>query len=450
MKDLTQGPVWRHLLSLAGFMGVSMVFQTLYFLIDLYFVSELGKEAVAGVSLAGVLMMTILALTQVLSVGTTTLISHAVGRQDREDANLVFNQAFFLALLVGAAVAAVGFTFREAYCRALAADEATIAQGVAYLKWYMPAMGLQFAMGAMGSALRGTGIMKPSMVVQITTVVINAALAPVLIAGWVTGRAFGAEGASMATLIAVAIGVAAMTMYFIRLEHYVGFNLTQWKPRIGTWKRLAAIGLPAGGEFALISVYSALVYWLLRPLGATAQAGFGIGGRVMQSVFLPVMAVSFAAAPVAGQNFGAKKFDRVRETFRSASLLATALMLLVTLFCQAMPDRLIRLFSADAGVVDFGVEYLRIVSWNFVASGFIFACSAMFQALGNTWPSLGASVGRIVLFAIPAVFLGQRAGFAAADLWWLSIGSIAAQAIAAYTLLQREFQIKLPRGSGAA
>ena len=447
MKDLTQGPVWRHLLSLAAFMAVSMVFQTLYFLIDLYFVSALGKEAVAGVSLAGVLMMTILALTQMLGVGTTTLISHAVGRQDREDANLVFNQAFVVSLLVGAAVIVAGLAGRMAYCRALAADEPTIAQGAAYLQWYIPAMGLQFAIAAMGSALRGTGIVKPSMVVQITTVLINAALAPVLIAGWVTGHAYGVAGAAIATFVSVLVGVAAMTLYFIKLEHYVGFDFKLWRPRAATWKRLAAIGLPAGGEFALISVYSAIVYWLLRPLGATAQAGFGIGGRVMQSAFLPVMAVSFAAAPLAGQNFGARRFDRVRQAFRSAVWMGFTLMLLVTLLCQAMPDRLIRLFSHDSGVIDFGVEYLRIVSWNFVASGFIFACSAMFQALGNTWPSLAASVGRVVLFAIPALIIGQRAGFQATDLWWLSIGTIVLQAGAAYLLLRREFARKLPQST---
>lgn len=443
MKDLTQGPVWKHLFELAAFMAVSMFFQTLYFLIDLYFVSGLGKEAVAGVSLSGVLMMTIIALTQMLAVGSTTLISHAVGRKDRDDAQLVFNQSFIMSLLVGAVVILVGFTGRFAYCRALAADEPTIQQGVAYLTWYVPALGGQFAIAAMGAALRGTGIVKPSMTVQVATVIINAALAPVLIVGWGTGRPFGVAGAAMATFISVIVGIIAMTIYFIRLEHYVGFIPSLWAPRWAVWKRLAVIGLPAGGEFALISIYSALVYWLLRPLGATAQAGFGIGGRIMQSAFLPVMAVSFAAAPLAGQNFGARRFERVRETFGFATRLAVSLMILVTLACQLSPATLMRVFSADPTVIAFGVEYLRIVSWNFVASGFIFACSAMFQALGNTMPSLFASIGRLFVFAIPALYLGSLPGFNAAQLWWLSIFSILLQAIAAYWLLQREFGRKL-------
>src|ERR1700675_1631637 len=102
MQDLTTGSVSRHLLKTTSFMLVTMVFQTLYFLVDLYWVGRLGKEAVAGVGIAGNLMFIVLALTQMLAVGTTTMISHAVGRKDRERALMVFNQSQVLSVLVGA------------------------------------------------------------------------------------------------------------------------------------------------------------------------------------------------------------------------------------------------------------------------------------------------------------------------------------------------------------
>src|SRR5437867_9024630 len=112
MHDLTRGSVTRHLLALSAFMAVSMLFQTLYYLADLYFVGRLGKEAIAAVGLSGNLMMVVLAITQTLGVGTTTLISHAVGRKDRERANRVFNQAFILSLLAGIGMAVLGFALR--------------------------------------------------------------------------------------------------------------------------------------------------------------------------------------------------------------------------------------------------------------------------------------------------------------------------------------------------
>src|SRR5580765_3324915 len=103
MHDLTTGSVTRHLLKTASFMLVTMVFQTLYFLVDLYWVGRLGKEAVAGVGVAGNLTFIVLAISQMLGVGTTTLVSHAAGRKDHERALLVFNQSLVLSAVVGAA-----------------------------------------------------------------------------------------------------------------------------------------------------------------------------------------------------------------------------------------------------------------------------------------------------------------------------------------------------------
>src|SRR5919205_1615977 len=108
MADLTTGPVTRHLLKTTSFMLVTMVFQTLYFLVDLYWVGRLGTAAVAAVAIAGNLTFLVLALTQMLGVGTTTVVSHAVGRRDHEHALLAFNQSQVLAMLTGALLLVVG------------------------------------------------------------------------------------------------------------------------------------------------------------------------------------------------------------------------------------------------------------------------------------------------------------------------------------------------------
>ena len=130
MKDLTKGPVRGHLLQLATFIALSTAFQTLYFLADLYFVGRLGKEAIAGVGLAGNLMFVVLALTQSLGVGATSLIAQALGRKEPRRAELVFNQALVLANLVGLAFGILAFMLRVAYSRWLAADDATAALSV--------------------------------------------------------------------------------------------------------------------------------------------------------------------------------------------------------------------------------------------------------------------------------------------------------------------------------
>jgi putative MATE family efflux protein len=440
MQDLTQGSISNHLVKLAAPIAIGMLFQTLYVLVDLYFVARLGDAAIAGVSTAGNVQFIIMALTQVLGVGTMALIAQAVGRKDQVDANLIFNQSLLIAIACALLTLVIGYTVAGPYMRSLGADAATSAAGVTYLQWFLPGMALQFALVAMGSALRGTGIAKPGMIVQVLTVLLNALLAPILIAGWITHHPLGVAGAGLASSISIAIGVLMMAMYFVRLEKYVRYDPALFRAHFATWKRILRIGLPPGGEFALLFVYLGMIYWVIRPFGAEAQAGFGVGSRVMQAIFLPAMAVAFAVAPLAGQNVGAGHYPRVRETFRSAAVLGSAIMLLLTLVCQWRPQALVGAFTTDPAVIAVGADYLRIISWNFVAQGLIFSCSGMFQALGNTLPPLYSSATRLVTFALPAVWLSTRPGFELKQVWYLSIATVTCQVLLSLWLLRRELR----------
>src|SRR5690349_14723458 len=225
MQDLTTGPITRHLLKTTGFMLVTMLFQTLYFLIDLYWVGRLGTDAVAAVGIAGNLTFIVLALTQMLGVGTTTVVSHAVGRRDHDQALVLFNQSQVLALVTGVAFLMVGLLVRTPYTVAMSADATTAKLAGQYLLWFVPAMALQFALVAMGAALRATGNFKPGMVVSTATVILNMILAPFLIFGWVTGYAFGVAGAAVSSLIAIVVGIVWLATYFIKKAAYLHFNL---------------------------------------------------------------------------------------------------------------------------------------------------------------------------------------------------------------------------------
>jgi putative MATE family efflux protein len=438
VHDLTEGSIPRHIIRMAAPLAIGMIFQTLYFLVDLYFVAQLGDAALAGVGAAGIVQFIILALTQVLGVGSMVLIAHAAGRKDQADANLVFNQSLLLALLAAVITLGAGYLFGRQYLGTVAADAETTAAGGTYLFWFLPALALQFALVSMGSALRGTGITKPTMIVQMASVVINAALAPVLIAGWGTGRPLGVAGAGLASTIAVAAGVLMLLGYFVKLEHYVRFDRAQFKPRLETWMRMLRIGIPAGGEFALMFVSIATIYWLTRDKGAAAQAGFGVGSRVMQAVFLPAMAIAFAAAPIAGQNVAAGKPERARETFSSAVLMGSVLMITLTLLCQFRPDWLVHGFSSDAAVLAVAAQFLTIVSWNFVASGVVFTCSSMFQALGNTVPTVISSATRLLIWIGPALWVTASPDFQLRHLWYVGVGATNAHALFALWLLRRE------------
>jgi Na+-driven multidrug efflux pump len=234
-----------------------------------------------------------------------------------------------------------------------------------------------------------------------------------------------------------------LTTYFVKLEKYVSFERALWRPRLASWNRMLAVGLPAGGEFGLLFVYMAVVYWVIADFGAAAQAGFSIGGRIMQSIFLPGMAIAFAAGPIAGQNYGAGRGDRVRETFHKAVLLNSVVMVLITMFLQWRPELLVAAFTNEAEAEMVGATFLRIISWNFIAQGVVFTCSGMFQGLGNTKPALLSSALRITIFVPLAIVLTRQPGYTLAHVWELSVLTVLIQAVFSYLLLRSQFRRRL-------
>jgi len=443
MKDLTHGSIVRHILHMAPPIVAGMITIMICQLVDLYFVASVGEAAVAGVAAAGNAGFLINGFMQVLGVGTVALMSHAVGRKDRTDAGLIFNQAIVLSALFGLLTLVAGALLARPYMRAVAADEATVEAGTTFLLWLMPALALQFVTQVMGAGLRATGIVRPTMLVQVFAVILNIALAPVLIAGWGTGHAFGVAGAGLASSIAVLIAALMLFAYFHKFERYVGFEPAQWRPQLRQWQRILNVGLPAGGEFAIIFAWIGVIYYVLRDFGAAAQAGFGIGTRVLGLIQMPALSVALAAAPIVGQNFGAGNGDRVRETFVKAVSIATALMIGFTILAQWKPGLLLAGFSEDRDAMAVAAQFLQLVSLNLVVQGVTFTCHSTFQGLGNTRPVLLSSGSRLLLYAVPAIWLSTRPGFAIEQVWYLSIATTTLQAGLALWLLRREFSKRL-------
>ena len=445
MKDLTQGSIPKHLINMALPMMIGMFIQTLYFIVDLYFVGKLGAAALAGLSLAGNAMFLIFALTQILNVSTAALISHAVGAKNKVDANLTFNQSMMLSTVTGVVVCIIGYLGAEAYLNLISQDLETVQMGLAYLYWFIPCMALQFVMVSISSALRGTGIVKPTMVIQTISILVNIILSPILIAGWGTGYAMGIAGAGFASSISVIFAVILLCYYFKTTDKYVSVDFALWSIDVPRIKKLLAIGLPAGGEFFLMFVYMGTIYWLIQPFGADAQAGFGLGSRIMQSLFLPAMAIAFAAPAIAVQNFGAQNYQRVTETFTWAAIMTFSLMAILTLACISQADLLVQGFSDDKEVLLVSVVFLQIICWNFVPSGIVFTCSGMFQSLGNTMPALFSTATRLITFIIPALWLSQQDDFQIEQLWYVSVTTVCIQASVSFYFLKREFKKRLPK-----
>lgn len=447
MQDLTRGPIRGQLLRMSGFMLATMLVQSIYGLIDLFWVGRLGAEAVAAVSLGSNLMMAVMAVSQVLSVGVSALVSQAMGRKDQAAVGQLFNQSMLLSALMALLAGIVFFSGRHAYGAALSGDAATAALTADFLFWFAPALALQVPMMVLSSALRGVGNVRISSIAQLAALLLNIVLAPFLIFGWGGGVPLGVAGAALATLISIALGVVGMLAYVVRSRHYFDRQPRAWTPQFPLWRRIATIGLPSGLEMGLMAAYLAGVMALLQPFGPAPQAAFGIGMRVLQLGMIPSMAICFAAAAIVGQNYGAGRGDRVRETYWMSLKFSMAACLVFVLMFHVAPGLLIGPFSQDREVIRHGADFLRLISWNLLGSGVVFACFGTFSGLGDTKPSLLSSGTRITLILVPATLLSHRAGFAPHWIWWLSVAATSVQVLMNLYFLRRRFAV-LPAAVG--
>ncbi|KZN54204.1 hypothetical protein N476_08390 [Pseudoalteromonas luteoviolacea H33] len=421
---------------------MGMFVHTLNFMVELYFVGKLGSAALAGVGSVGVLVFFVLAATQVLNVGMGTLISHAVGRKDKSHANTLFNQGIFISILCMIGVIIFGLLLAPIYFDALAPDTATLKASLDYFYWFLPALALQFPITAIAAALRGTGVVKLPMLINIVAVILNMLLSPLLITGKVFGMALGVAGAALASSIAMALGFVGLFLYLKYKECYLGLTFKQCLPNGVEIKRIIGLGLPAGGELLFTFVYMSVIYWVLRDFDASAQAGFGVGVRVMQALFLPAMAVALAGPAIAGQNFASGNMRRVLNTYHQMAWMTCGLMLILNGLCVFYADIFITPFSNEQEVIVVATVFLSYVCFNFIPAGYVLTVSAMFKALGNVWPALLSTVIRLSLFSVPVITLSLTSTISLEIIWSISASSVYIQAVVSHFLLKRELYKK--------
>jgi putative MATE family efflux protein len=443
MTDLTQGSLHRHVWTMALPMMVGMFVQSLYLFVDLYFVADLGAEAIAAVSAASNLTMLIMALTQMLNVGCVALIARYTGAREHQNANIVFQQAMLMGLALAVLTLVLGFGLSGLYIQLLTADPVVHQQAQQFLQAYLPGLALMFVSTAIAAALRAVGVVKPTMQVQLITVLLNIVLAPVLIAGWGTGYPLGVFGAGLASSISVTVGVLLLWGYFLKSDHSVLQVPKQWRFDGKVWRQITAIGVPAGGEFALMFIFTAFVYWVIQDFGTATQAAFGIGNRILQAIMMPAMAISFALPAIVGQNFGAGQALRVRQSFRIGMQQMAWVMGLLFILSQLMAHSLMALFSNDPLVLAEGELFMRIISLNCLSVVLVFSCSGVFQGLGNTWPSLASSFLRVFVFILPVLWLSGRSDFSPAMVWYCSAASVLLQGLCSCYLVRWQMRSKL-------
>lgn len=440
MQDLTQGPIKKQLLTMSGAFLLNLLTGTVFSLVNIFWLGRLGSSAQAAVTLAAIPMMFLLTLMPIISVGSGILISHAVGAKDRERANQIFNEVFGAALLVIAFIGCVAWINREAFGFLLTSDPETAALIAAYSRWFIPSIVVQIPVFVLASALEFTGNVRAGTIAQSGTVVLNAILAPLLMFGWLGLPPLGVDGAGLASFLACSASMLGLLVYCARESSYLTMRPSIWLARPKELWGALKVGLPTGMESGVMAVYLLAIALLLRPFGPAEQAAFGIGQRIFQAGFMPLMALSSATCVLVGQCYGAGLTGRLRETLRISLLFGFVGAPALSLFLEVFAPWICSNFSSDPAVIAAGTLFLRIACLSLIPASAAYAVFAVLSGMGNTKASLYTQLIYAALVIVPACALSQLPGFKPSWLWTVMVVAGVVQALMAWHFLRKEFR----------
>jgi putative MATE family efflux protein len=382
-----------------------MSLQSVYALVDLGYVRQLGEASVAGLSVSFQAFFLVLAMAKV--VGTTLLarVSRLYGEQDIDEARRVFTRYSAVAACVGLVAAVVAFLSADLYVSTFTDDPAARAEGLKYFRIGAVTFFLQLLLVVFGDSLRASGDFVTPVKLMLLGVGINIALDPLLIFGLGPVPAMGIEGAALATVLSQILPTSLYALRFLRGR---GERDLRWvapgnDPRL--LRELATKGLPAGLQFFLISGVLGIVLWKVGPHGAAWTAAAGGGFRVIQQVFLPVVAISSAVSAIVGQNLGAGHTSRVRKAALGSLGVAVTYGAITSVLLFVFGDKAGLLFIKDPAWMPVAVTYFQWSSWLGLTVALTILPTFALQAAGQAIQPAMASVGRVALLTAIVLLL---------------------------------------------
>jgi len=424
--DLTAGPILKTLIRLAVPVTVSMVMFTIYLMVDLYFVGGLGPDAVAALSISSNAFFIHLGLATILGTGGMALIAQAFGRKDYIQATQVFKQSILMALIIGILETLTGLMIAPSYIKFFGGTGRSLQWGIQYFQIFSISFFFMLLLYVIGNCFRGMGNTKTPMIILLQANILNIILDPMLIFGWLGLPAMGVRGAAIASLIS--------NIYALGIYVYIIFIKGAHLDVKGPWRlsrsivaKSLYIGLPSGMNHFLLAINLLITYRVISTYGTAALASIGIGFRLLQGIYIPVIALASAMAAIIGQNFGAKQYTRITGTLWLAWAISMGFMICCTVISRIFPKNLIGIFSNDPSVIHFGVDYLMIFSVGYVAVGTIMVVTSAFQGLGKTYPCLIGAALDNVLFAGLVLTLPIFFSWGIQSVWWIKVVTAAVE-----------------------
>ena len=438
-RDFTKGSIPAALIILAIPMILEMSMESLFAIVDTFFVSKLGAESIAVVGLTESVLALIYAVGVGLSIGATATVARRVGEKDLDGAARSATHVVYLGVIVSLVMAAIGVIFAPGILRVLGAEPHVVELGVPFMRIMMGTNIVIVFLFLLNGIFRGAGDAAIAFRVLAIANGLNILFCPLFIFGIGPFPELGVTGAAVATVCGRGAGVVfAAWALFGRRNGRLEVRRDHWTfdPKL-LWS-LITLSVNAVLQFLIATASWSGLVMIVAGFGSVAIAGYQIGLRVIIFVLLPAVGLANAAATLVGQNLGAGQPDRAERSVWMAGFINAALLGFAGLFFVLFSDLVVSIFTTDPAVAGYGRDCLRIVGYGYAFYGLGMVMESSFNGAGDTWTPTYLNFFIFWLFEIPLAYvLAYRFDFGPQGVFWAITLAFSLLAIASALLFKR-------------
>lgn len=405
IQDYTNGSIRKAVILLAIPMMLEMCMESVFAVVDIFFVSHLGKHATSVVGLTESLITIIYSLAIGISMAATAMVARRVGEKHFDDASKAGMQAVLIATALTIVISIPGFIYAEELLRWMGAEEAAIKSSVSYTRILMGGSLVIMLLFLLNGIFRGAGDAMMAMKSLWLANFCNIILCPLLIRGLGPIPAFGITGAAMATTLGRGIGVCYQLWHLFNCKRLVKFTLKHLQVQWDIVKSVLTIAWPATLQFLIGSGSWIVLAMLVARTGhSDASAGYQIAIRIVLFFILPAWGMSNAAATLVGQNLGAKQPERAEESVLTTAKYNALFMAFVSVLLLGFTPLIISFFTKEATVAGYAIKAVRIVTSGYIFYGIGMVMSNAFNGAGDTKTPTIINLFGFWFFQIPLAY----------------------------------------------
>jgi putative MATE family efflux protein len=403
--NIVDGNLDRAIIILAIPMMLEMIMESLFAIVDIFFVSKIGVNAIAVVGLTESLLTIIYSLGIGLAMGTTAMVARRVGEKKYDKAAVSGVQSIYLAFILSMIIGIPGYIFAEDLLRLMGASEIVISEGVGFTKLMIGSNIIIMLLFLINGIFRGAGDAALAMRTLWISNGINIILDPVLIFGLGPFPEMGLEGAAAATIIGRGLGVVYQFVHLFRGKGVIKVHKENWQFRSPIMFKLIKVSAGGTGQFLIASASWIFLMRIMSVFGSSALAAYTIAIRVMIFTLLPAWGIANAAATMVGQNLGANRSDRAEKSVWRTGLYNMVYMGIVMVIYLFMADEIISFFTEDPVVVDLATKCLMTLSYGYILYALGMVIIQSFNGSGDTKTPTIMNFFLYWMFQIPLAYL---------------------------------------------